>query len=97
MVDPVWISAETPGLGGEIDNPTWKAQWVDKKIYDKDGSVQLHVVKGVADKSSPQAVYQVDGLSGATLTVNGVTDLVQYWLGDDGFKKALERLQAEGA
>ena len=86
--------AETPGLGGEIDNPAWQAKWVEKKVYDKDGSVQLHIVKGAADKNSP---YQVDGLSGATLTANGVTNLVKYWLGDDGFKKLLEQLQAEGA
>jgi Na+-transporting NADH:ubiquinone oxidoreductase subunit C len=86
--------AETPGLGGEIDNPTWKAKWAEKKIYDKDGSVKLHVAKGVADKNNP---HQVDGISGATLTANGVTNLVQYWLGDDGFKKLLERLKAKGA
>ena len=86
--------AETPGLGGEIDNPAWQAQWAEKKIYDKDGSVLLHVVKGAADKNSP---YQVDGLSGATLTANGVTNLVKYWLGDDGFKKLMERLKAKGA
>jgi Na+-transporting NADH:ubiquinone oxidoreductase subunit C len=70
---------------------------VGKKIYGEKGSVQLHLVKGVADKSSPEAAYQVDGLSGATLTADGVTDLVKYWLGDDGFKKLLLRLQAEGA
>ncbi len=86
--------AETPGLGGEIDNPTWKALWSEKKIYDKDGSVQLHVVKGAADKNNP---YQIDGLSGATLTANGVTGLVKFWLGEDGFKKLLERLKAKGA
>ncbi|MDJ0829273.1 MAG: Na(+)-translocating NADH-quinone reductase subunit C [Desulfobacterales bacterium] len=86
--------AETPGLGGEIDNPTWKALWADKKIYDDQGSVQLHVVKGAADKNSP---HQIDGLSGATLTANGVTNIVKYWLGDDGFKKMLERLKAGGA
>ena len=86
--------AETPGLGGEIDNPTWKAKWAGKKVYDDKGGVQLVVVKGVADESSP---HQVDGLSGATLTANGVTNLVQYWLGDDGFKKLLERLKTEGA
>ncbi len=86
--------AETPGLGGEIDNPDWKAKWTGKKLYDKDGSLQLHVVKGVADKNNP---HQVDGLSGATLTANGVTNLVKFWLGDDGFKKLLERLQAKGA
>ena len=86
--------AETPGLGGEIDNPTWKAKWAGKKVYDDKGGVQLVVVKGVADESSP---HQVDGLSGATLTANGVTNLVQYWLGDDGFKKLLERLKTQGA
>ncbi len=86
--------AETPGLGGEIDNPTWKAKWAEKKIYDKDGNVQLNVAKGAADKNSP---HQVDGLSGATLTANGVTNLVKYWLGDDGFKKLLEQMKAEGA
>ena len=86
--------AETPGLGGEIDNPTWKALWAGKKIYDDKGSVELQVVKGAADKSSP---YQVDGLSGATLTANGVTNIVRYWLGDDAFKKLLERLKSKGA
>ncbi len=85
--------AETPGLGGEIDNPTWKAKWAGKKVYDDKGGVQLVVVKGIADESSP---HQVDGLSGATLTANGVTNLVQYWLGDDGFKKLLERLKSQG-
>ncbi len=85
--------AETPGLGGEVDNPTWKAKWAGKKVYDDKGGVQLVVVKGIADESSP---HQVDGLSGATLTANGVTNLVQYWLGDDGFKKLLERLKSQG-
>ena len=85
---------ETPGLGGEVDNPAWQGQWAGKKIYDKDGRVGLHVAKGTADKSN---AHQVDGLSGATLTANGVTNLVKYWLGEDGFKKLLERLQAKGA
>jgi Na+-transporting NADH:ubiquinone oxidoreductase subunit C len=86
--------AETPGLGGEIDNPAWKAKWAGKKLYDKDGSLQLHIAKGTAEQNNP---HQVDGISGATLTVNGVTNLVKYWLGEEGFKKLLERLQAKGA
>ncbi len=86
--------AETPGLGGEIDNPRWKAGWPGKKVYDDKGSVQLVVAKGVAEEGNP---YEVDGISGATLTANGVTYIVQYWLGDDGFKKLLERLKTEGA
>ena len=86
--------AETPGLGGEIENPDWKARWVGKKIYDEQGGVKFDIAKATADPNNP---HQVDGISGATLTVNGVTYLVQYWLGDDGFKKLLERLKAEGA
>jgi Na+-transporting NADH:ubiquinone oxidoreductase subunit C len=85
---------ETPGLGGEIDNPAWKAKWTGKKLYDKDGSMQLHVAKGTAEQNNP---HQVDGISGATLTANGVTNLVKYWLGDDGFKKLLKRLEGKGA
>ena len=86
--------AETPGLGGEIENPDWKARWAGKKIYDEQGSVQFDIAKATADKNNP---HQVDGISGATLTVNGVTNLVKYWMGEDGFKKLLERLQTKGA
>ncbi|MDJ0810934.1 MAG: Na(+)-translocating NADH-quinone reductase subunit C [Desulfobacterales bacterium] len=88
--------AETPGLGGEIDNPLWKAQWDGKKLYDPQGNYKFQIVKGQAAQSGPAADYQIDGLSGATLTANGVANLVQYWLGEDGFKKMLERLKTEG-
>ena len=42
-------------------------------------------MKGGVDASSPDSKYQVDALSGATLTSNGVTNLVRYWMGDQGF------------
>lgn len=84
--------AETPGLGGEVDNPNWKAQWVGKRIY-KDGEVELEVIKG---KSSglPEAAqnYTIDGLSGATLTTKGIDNLVKYWMGDDGYKPFLANI-----
>jgi len=86
--------AETPGLGGEIENPTWKDRWLGKKIYDEQGALQFNIAKGAADQNNP---HEVDGLSGATLTVNGVSDMVKYWLSDDGFKKLLDRLQDKGA
>lgn len=66
--------AETPGLGGEVDNPRWIAQWEGKKLFDDSGNVAMAVVKGGASGDS-----QVDALSGATLTSNGVQYLVQYW------------------
>ena len=87
---------ETPGLGGEIDNPTWKKQWPGKKIYDDEGNIRIEVLKGTVDKTSADAVYQADGLAGATLTARGVGNLLKYWLGDDGYKPFLEKLKEEG-
>ena len=83
---------ETPGLGGEVDNPRWKAEWPGKKVY-RDGEVELGLVKGAVDPSSPKAEWQVDGLSGATLTARGVTNLVQFWLGENGFEPFLDKLK----
>ncbi len=74
---------ETPGLGGEVDNPKWKALWPGRKVYN-DGDVALKVVKGQAGPVN-EAPYEVDGLSGATITSNGVTYLIQFWLGETGF------------
>jgi len=82
---------ETPGLGGEIDNVDWKAQWAGKKLF-KDGQVALKVIKGRASKGSKTYDYQIDGLSGATITSNGVTGLIRYWMGEDGFGPYLKNL-----
>lgn len=88
---------ETPGLGGEVDNPKWKASWNGKKAFGEiDGrSITIKVLKGQVNPDSATAPYEVDGLSGATITSNGVTALVQYWLGPHGFGKYLENLRAE--
>lgn len=83
---------ETPGLGGEVDNPRWKALWPGKKVY-KDGSVELQLIKGSVDPGSASADYQIDGLAGATLTSNGVTNLVRFWLGEQGFQQFLSNLR----
>ncbi len=88
---------ETPGLGGEIDNPKWQAQWPGKKIYDEHGNVVAHLKKGGIDKHDPaDKAHHVDGLAGATLTSDGVNHLVQYWLGNEGFGPFLKKLQAQG-
>ncbi len=87
---------ETPGLGGEVDNPRWKAQWPGKKVY-RDGEAAIALAKGSVDSSSPDAQWRVDGLSGATLTSRGVTDLVQFWLGEKGFKPFLNNLKTGDA
>jgi Na+-transporting NADH:ubiquinone oxidoreductase subunit C len=75
---------ETPGLGGEIDNPRWKALWPGRLAYDDRGRPAIGVKKGPAGPVSRDP-YNVDGLSGATLTSRGVTNLLRFWLGSDGF------------
>lgn len=84
---------ETPGLGGEVDNPRWKAFWPGKQVY-KNDEVAIALIKGAVDPSSSDAAWKVDGLSGATLTSRGVTNLVQFWLGQDGFQPFLTHLKA---
>lgn len=86
---------ETPGLGGEVDNPNWKGSWQGKKAYDNDGNVVITVIKGQVDPSNPNADRQIDGLSGATLTSRGVDNLIKFWLGDSGYGPYLKRLQEE--
>ncbi|WP_191602823.1 Na(+)-translocating NADH-quinone reductase subunit C [Marinomonas algicola] len=88
--------AETPGLGGEVDNPNWKALWKGKMVYNESGEAVLALAKGPVDSADPQAAYKVDGLSGATLTSRGVTNLVHYWLGNQGFGPFLSGLKGEG-
>ena len=87
---------ETPGLGGEIDNPNWKKLWPGKRIYDDQGKTRIEVVKGAVEQDSANAIYQVDGLSGATLTARGVGNLLQYWMGQNGYLPLLARLKQEG-
>jgi len=77
---------ETPGLGGEVDNPAWKAQWVGKDAYDDEGQPRVTVVKA---GTVTDAGYQVDGMSGATITSNGVSAMIELWLGEHGYGKFL--------
>lgn len=83
---------ETPGLGGEVDNDRWKGQWPGKVLRDAGGEIKIEVVKGVVDTSRPEAVHQVDGLAGATITSRGVTNMLRYWLGPHGYEPFLKQL-----
>ncbi len=84
---------ETPGLGGEVDNPNWKALWPGKKVYDE-GDAKIQLIKGSVDANTAEAEHKVDGLSGATLTSRGVTNLLQFWMGENGYKPFLSKLQS---
>ncbi len=83
---------ETPGLGGEVDNPRWKGLWPGKQVY-RDGEVELRLLKGSVDPSSSDAQWEVDGLAGATLTSRGVTNLITFWMGEEGFAPFLSNLR----
>ena len=86
---------ETPGLGGEVDNPKWRAQWKGKKVFDQDGKVKISVVRGPVDEKSASAKYKIDAISGATLTSRGVSNLVHYWMGPHGFGPYLTQMRSE--
>jgi Na+-transporting NADH:ubiquinone oxidoreductase subunit C len=85
--------AETPGLGGEVENPTWRAQFVGKKLFDENHNPAIKIVKGGAPAGSE---HGVDGLSGATLTGNGVQHTFDFWLGNDGFGPFLAKVRDGG-
>ncbi|MFK8019418.1 MAG: Na(+)-translocating NADH-quinone reductase subunit C [Pseudomonadales bacterium] len=84
---------ETPGLGAKVDDPSWKASWIGKEIYAADGSVATEVLKGAVNQDSDTAIHQIDGLSGATLTSRGVHNMMQYWLGPEGYGPLLASLR----
>lgn len=91
-----YAHAETPGLGGEVDNPRWKEQWPGKKIFAEgdESNAAIALIKGKVDPANKSAAYQIDGLAGATLTSNGVTNLVQFWLSENGYAPFLAKLRA---
>lgn len=87
---------ETPGLGGEVDNPGWKALWPGRKAFDADGRPALEVIRGTAGPADIDP-HRVDGLSGSTITNRGITAMLRFWLGEHGFGQYLDRLRQEVA
>ncbi len=83
---------ETPGLGGEVENPRWLALWVDKKLLNDNGKPALTLVKSI-----PKNEFEVDALSGATMTTRGLQNMLDYWLSEDGFGPFLANLNVKGA
>lgn len=63
---------ETPGLGALITEDWFKKQFREKKIFDTEGAYALQVLKGQGNEKAKTDPYSVDGLSGATVTAQGV-------------------------
>jgi Na+-transporting NADH:ubiquinone oxidoreductase subunit C len=96
----VYEHGETPGLGGEVENPRWQDTWKGKTAFDDQGQIKLKIIKG---KASPGSTTEIDGLSGATLTTRGVNNFIHFWFGTEGYGPFLAKLrttqgsQAQGA
>lgn len=70
---------ETPGLGGEIEKDFFTNRFAGKKIF-KDGElVSVTIAKG---RLQEQSNYAVDGISGASLTTEGINRFLRDNLAD---------------
>lgn len=87
---------ETPGLGGEVDNPKWKSLWPGRKVFNDDGEIAIAVIKGNAGTVEDDP-HHVDGLSGATITSRGVTEMLHFWLGEQGLGPYLKARRERSA
>jgi Na+-transporting NADH:ubiquinone oxidoreductase subunit C len=83
---------ETPGLGGEIGNPTWQGLWRGRKAYDETWCACITVIKGSAGPPATDPL-RVDGISGATITSNAIMQLMRFWLSEAGYGKFLKRFR----
>lgn len=86
---------ETPGLGGEVDNPSWKALWRGRIAFDGNWEPIITVIKGPAGPANENP-HSVDGLSGSTITSRGVTHMLHFWLGEHGFGPFLAKFRESG-
>jgi Na+-transporting NADH:ubiquinone oxidoreductase subunit C len=74
-------AAETPGLGARITESEVQARYVGKKIFDEGGSlVAVQMMKGEG-KDYSSDLHKVDGMSGATITANGVNSMLKGYMG----------------
>ncbi len=87
--------AKLPGWAVKLKIPRWNNLWKGKDAFDENFNVQLEIIKGTVDRNRPQAKYQIDGLSGATITARGVDKMIKFWLGDNGYAPFLNKLREE--
>jgi len=91
----IYEQTETAGLGDQVQSREWLAKWQGRKIYGSPGEIRFRVAGGPVSPGSPAATYQVDAMTGATVTGDAVTRLMRYWFGPHGYAKFVERIQAQ--
>jgi Na+-transporting NADH:ubiquinone oxidoreductase subunit C len=87
---------ETPGLGDQILRPEWQSQWAGRRIYDEVGDLRFAVNHGKVEPGSSTWLYEVDALTGATVTADAVTGMMHYWFGPHGYRDFLDELREQG-
>ena len=78
---------ETPGIGDRIQEQGWRKAWQGKRIYDENGVLRIDVVRNA------HGPYEVDLISGASITSDAVGDMVRDWFDRDGYRSFLQQLQ----
>jgi len=86
---------ETAGLGDQIEDPRWQAGWAGRRLFGAGGEVRFRVASGAVADTAPGSEYQVDGLSGATVTGNAVTSLIRFWFGSSGYGPLLSQMAGQ--
>ena len=81
---------ETPGLGDQITHAHWLDQWRGRQVYDYEGNTRFRISEGTVQPGSAVAKYEVDALTGATVTANAVTSMMHYWFGPHGYQSFLQ-------
>ena len=84
---------ETPGLGDQITHGHWLEQWQGRQIYDDAGNLRFRINEGVVQPGSTASQFEVDALTGATVTGDAVTSMVHYWFGPHGYQGILLALR----
>lgn len=91
----IYEQNETPGLGDMIAKPYWQAKWTGKKLYDETGELLFRVAEGPVKAGEAGAEFEVDALTGATITGSAVTAMMRYWFGPGAYGPLIEKWRAQ--
>ena len=75
--------------------PEWQALWGGRQIYDQVGDLRFAVNHGKVEPGSSTWLYEVDALTGATVTADAVTGMIHYWFGPHGYRDFLDSLRKQ--
>ena len=75
----------------------WQAKWAGRRIYDEAGDLRFAINHGKVEPGSAIWLYEVDALTGATVTADAVTSLIHYWFGPNGYRDYLDKLRQQQA